>query len=276
MPKLLDSFSPYCKLRHSAERVAELRSGIYVYGVPNTSGGILDATYESLKITAAFARKTVSYFRSIYEAVDKYEVRSEGLLGIKKFCAEMTQNASLDEISGIASMFMRDTAAAYRFKVRTETDDTLKITSASLSEIAEAEEKSLSRSVKKLLGNITKTNPPPDETPDADMGEFHLEEARNILNEALYELYSALSGITGNIYEFFRGLSGELSFYDTGLRYVRRLARAGAPMCFPEILPAGNGELCRKRALRCSALLSGMETGEIIKNKLDISSCDGV
>ncbi len=115
MPKLLDElrnvFANYDTLQSEWR---ELRSGIYVYGVPNTSGGILDATYESLKITAAFARKTVSYFRSIYDAVDKYAVRSEGLLGIKKFCAEMTANASLDEIGGIASLFMRDTVAAYR------------------------------------------------------------------------------------------------------------------------------------------------------------------
>jgi hypothetical protein len=77
MPKLLDElrtiFANYDTLQSEWR---ELRSGIYVYGVPNTSGGILDATYESVKITAAFARKTVSYFRSIYDAVDKYPVKS--------------------------------------------------------------------------------------------------------------------------------------------------------------------------------------------------------
>jgi DNA mismatch repair ATPase MutS len=277
MPKLLDElrtiFANYDTLQNEWR---EMRSGIYVYGVPNTSGGILDATYESLKITAAFARKTVSYFRSIYEAVDKYAVVSEGLKGIKQFCAEMTANASLDEISGIASMFMRDTVAAYRFKVRSHMDDTLKIISASLSDAAENEEKSLSRSMKKLIGTITKTNPPPDETPEADLGEFHLEESRNILNEALYELYSALSGITGNIYEFFRGLSGELSFYDTGVRYVRRLVRSQAPMCVPEILPLGTDSFKAEELYDVQLLLEGMETGDIVKNELEITACDGV
>ncbi len=276
MPKLLDElrsiFASYDTLQSEWR---ELRSGIYVYGVPNTSGGILDATYESVKITAAFARKTVSYFRSIYDAVDKYPVKSEGLTGIKRFCSEMTNNASLDEISDIASMFMRDTVAAYQFKVRVETDDTLVIRASSLAEVAENEEKSFSRSVKKLLGSIAKTNPPPDETPEADMGEFHLEEARNILNEALYEIYSALSSITGNIYEFFRGLSGELSFYDTGVRYVRRLVRSGAPMCMPEILPPEAGIFKAEELYDVQLLLQGMEAGEIVRNGIDLSGCDG-
>ncbi len=160
--------------------------------------------------------------------------------------------------------------------MRTVTDDTLKIVSASLSDIAELEGKSLSRSMKKLIGSITGTKPPPDETPEADMGEFHLEEARNILNEALYELYMALSGITGNIYEFFRGLSGELSFYDTGLRYVRRLVRAQAPLCFPELLPAGSGCFRAEELYDVQLLLEGMETEAIVRNRLDISDCDGV
>jgi DNA mismatch repair ATPase MutS len=262
MPKLLDElrgiFANYDTLQSEWR---EMRSGIYVYGVPNTSGGILDATYESLKITAAFARKTGSYFRSIYEAVDKYQVKSEGLLGIKKFCSEMTENASLDEISEIASIFMRETVAAYRFKVRTQTDDTLKIVSASLSEALENEEKSFSRSMKKLIGSL---------------GEFHLEEARTVLNAALYELYSALSGITGNIYEFFRGLSGELSFYDTALRYVRRLIRSEAPMCIPEILPCEAGRFEAKELYDVQLLLEGMDAKDIVKNDIVIKGCDGV
>lgn len=276
-PKLLDElrgiFANYDTLQSEWR---EMRSGIYVYGVPNTSGGILDATYESVKVTAAFARKTVSYFRSIYEAVDKYPVKSEGLLGIKKFCVEMTENASLDEISDIASIFMRETVADYRFKVRTQTDDTLKIVSASLSEALENEEKSFSKSMKKLFGSITRTNPPPDETKEIDMGEFHLEEARNVLNEALYELYTALSGITGNIYEFFRGLSGELSFYDTALRYIRLLIRNEAPMCVPDILPAEAKSFEVTELYDVQLLLEGMKSEDIVKNSVSIKDCDGV
>ena len=105
----------------------EMQTGIYTYGVPQTSGGILDATYEALKLTAAFARKTVSYFRSVYETVGKYEVTSQGLRGIREYCREMMENRSLDEIGSISALFERETVAQYRFKVRTETDDTLRM-----------------------------------------------------------------------------------------------------------------------------------------------------
>jgi hypothetical protein len=86
----------------------------------------------------------------------------------------------------------------------------------------------LGSSIKKLFGSIGKGKSAADDTPEIDMGEFHLEDARSILSEALYELYTVLSSITGSIYEFFRGLSGELSFYDTGLKYCRFLSSPGS------------------------------------------------
>lgn len=238
MPKLLEElrlvFKSYDTLQSDWH---EMRSSIYVYGVPNTTRGILDCTYESLKVTANFAKNTVSYFKSIRDTIEKYQVKSEGLLGIKNFCADMTDNESLDEIARISAYFTRENIDAYEFKVRIEADNTLTINSASLTEANELEDKSVGKSLKRLFGNIGKATRESDMLPEIDMGEYHLEDAQNILNEALYELYTALSGITGNIYEFFRGLSGELSFYDTGIRYCRYLAEAKMPMCMPKMLP---------------------------------------
>ncbi len=253
----------------------EMQAGIYTYGVPQTSGGILDATYEALRLTAAFARKTVSYFRSVYETVGKYEVSSQGLRGIREYCREMMEIRSLDEIGSISAVFERETGDQYRFKVRTETDDTLRIVSASLQEALELEDASLAGKMKRLAARLTKSAPPADETPEVDMGEFHLETARNILNEALYELYTVLGGIAGNIYEFFRGLSGELGFYDTGLRFVRRLLASGAPFCMPKLLPR-EADCLRARGLYdLHLLLEGMPIGEIVRNDLSIENCDG-
>ena len=276
MPKLLeelrDIFKSYDTLQSDWR---EMRAGIYTYGVPQTSGGILDATYESLKITAAFARKTVSYFRSIYDAVGRYDVQSEGLLGIREYCHTMMENQSLDEIARIAGLFERENVSAYRFKVRADADDTLRIVAASLSEAVEEEEKSLGLRMKKLAAKLTGNGPKDDLTPEVDMGEFHLETARNILNEALYELYTVLSGITGNIYEFFRGLSGELGFYDTGVRYVRRLVQEGAPMCMPTPLPV-EADCFRTRGIYdLHLLLEGMPIDSITRNDVTIEGCDG-
>ena len=272
LEELQDIFKNYDTLQSDWR---EMQAGIYTYGVPQTSGGILDATYEALKLTAAFARKTVSYFRSVYETVGKFEVASQGLLGIRDYCREMMENRSLDEISAISSLFERETVAQYRFKVRTETDDTLRIVSASLQEVLETEDESLTGRMKRLAAKLTKTAPPPDGTPEVDMGEFHLETARNILNEALYELYTVLGGIAGNIYEFFRGLSGELGFYDTGLRFVRRLMEAGAPFCLPKVLPREADCFRTKGLYDLHLLLEGMPMGDIVRNDVTIENCDG-
>lgn len=270
MPKLLEDlkliFKSYDSLQSDWH---EMRSSIYIYGVPNTVKGILDSTYDSLKITAGFARNTVSYFRSIHDTIEKYDVKSEGLRGIKRFCAEMTENESLDDISLISSYFTRDTTDAYEFKVRTETDDTLTIRSASLSEVTELENRSLGSSLKKLIGNLGK-NRSSDETPEIDMGEFHLDDARNILSESLYELYTVLSSITGNIYEFFRDLSGELSFFDAGLRYCRYLSSAGMPMSMPHMMTAEEDTFKVNDLYDMHLIAEGLERDSIVTNDLRI------
>ncbi len=272
LEELQDIFKNYDTLQSDWR---EMQAGIYTYGVPQTSGGILDATYEALKLTASFAKKTVSYFRTVYETVGRYEVKSQGLAGIREYCREMMENRSLDEIAEISSLFRRDTVDAYRFKVRTETDDTLRIGSASLTEIIETEDSSLGERMKRFAARLTRTAPPADSTPEVDMGEFHLETARSILNEGLYELYTVLGSIAGSIYEFFRGLSGELGFYDTGLRYVRRLSQEGAPMCMPKILPMEADAFRSKGLYDLHLLLEGMPIGSIVQNDIVIEGCDG-
>ena len=202
-------------------------------------------------------------------------MQSEGLMGIREYCHTMMENRSLDEIARIAGLFERESVSAYRFKVRTDADDTLRIVAASLAEAVEEEEKSLGLRMKKLAAKLTGNGPKDDPTPEVDMGEFHLETARNILNEALYELYTVLSGITGNIYEFFRGLSGELGFYDTGVRYVRRLVQEGAPMCIPTPLPE-EADCFRTRGIYdLHLLLEGMPIDSITRNDVTIERCDG-
>ncbi|NLV50502.1 MAG: hypothetical protein GXY20_07405 [Clostridiales bacterium] len=277
-PKLLDElrmiFKSYDSLQSDWH---EMCSSIYTYGVPSTVKGLLDCTYESLKATSNFARSTVSYFRSISDAVDKYEVKSDGLIGIKEYCSAMSVNESLDEITRIGSYFLREGVAAYEFRVLVETDDTLTIRGSSLLSAVELEARSIGRSLKKLMGNITKTNPPPDDTPEIDMGEFHLEESYTILNDALYEVYTVLSGITGNIYEFFRGLSGELSFFDTGLQYCRYLAQAGMPMCLPKMMPQEEDCFRANGIYDIQLIAEGIAAENIVRNDIRIDKdTDGV
>jgi hypothetical protein len=271
LPKLLDDlrliFKSYDTLQSDWH---DMRYSVYLYGIPGTSRGILDSTYDSLKITAGFARNTVSYFRSIQDTIEKYDVKSEGLLGIKAFCAEMTENESLEEISQIASYFQRDTIDAYAFKVRAKTDDTLTICSCSLTQAIELENRSFGNSIKKLFGSIGKGKSASEDLPEIDMGEFLLEDARTILSEALYELYTVLSGITGNIYEFFRGLSGELSFYDAGLKYCRYLSSVRLPMSMPHMLPPEEDTFKANDLYDMQLISEGLTADELILNPIRI------
>ncbi len=274
MPRLLEElrliFKSYDSLQSDWH---EMRSSIYVYGVPNTMRGILDCSYESLKVTAGFAKNTVSYFRSIHDAIEKYDVKSEGLLGIKKFCEDMAENASLDEISSIASMFQRDSIDAYEFHVKTETDEALTIVSSCITEAIENESKTLGKSFRRFLGNLGKTQNQ-DEEAELDMGEYHAEEASNVLNEALYELYGVLSAIAGSIYEFFQGLSGELSFYDTGLKYCRWLSDSGLPMCMPKLLNKEAQSFKANDIYDMQLILEGVAGDNIVKNPVRLEAAD--
>ena len=142
-------------------------------------------------------------------------------------------------------------------------------------EAIEPEDSSLGGKMKRLAAKLTKTAPPPDDTPEVDMGEFHLETAKNILNEALYELFTVLSSIAGNIYEFFRGLGGELGFYDTGVRYVRFLQREGAPMCLPRLLPREQDCFRSTGLYDLHLLLEGMGIASIVRNDVTIENSVG-
>ncbi len=276
MPKLLDElrmiFKSYDSLQSDWH---EMCSSIYTYGVPSTVKGLLDCTYDSLRATSAFARSTVSYFKAISDAVDKYDVKSDGLIGIKKFCTEMTVNESLDEISRIGEMFQRDNVSSYEFRIRVGTDDTMTVRRASLADAVEIEDKSLGKSLKKLFGSIGKANQAAEEAPEIEMGQLHVEEAMKILNEALYEVYTVMSGITGDIYEFFRGLSGELSFYDSGLALCRYLKGAGLPMCMPKVVDAEEDCFSVTDIYDIQLIEEGVDT--IVQNTIEIDgNMDGV
>ncbi len=275
MPKLLEElrmiFKSYDSLQSDWH---EMCTSIYTYGVPSTVKGLLDCTYDSLRATSTFARSTVSYFKAISDAVDKYDVKSDGLKGIKQFCSEMTVNESLDEISKIGEMFQRDSVSAYEFRIKVGTDDTMTVRRASLADISEIESRSLGKSLKKLIGSIGRDRNG-DDSPEIAMGQLHVEEAMKILNEALYEVYSVMSGITGDIYEFFRGLSGELSFYDSGLALCRYLREAGMGMCMPKVVEAEKDCFRVTDIYDIQLIEEGVDT--IVTNSIEVDgNMDGV
>jgi DNA mismatch repair ATPase MutS len=83
-----------------------------------------------------------------------------------------------------------------------------------------------------------------------------------------------LSAIAGSIYEFFQGLSGELSFYDTALKYCRWLSDAGMPMCMPKLLPKESQSFKANDIYDMQLILEGLDSGKIVRNPVRFEGAD--
>ena len=252
----------------------ELRSSIFMMGMPASAEGILDSTYDSLKVTADFTRKTVSYFRSVLETIEKYQVTSAGLTGIRDYCRRMVDNSAMQEIARIAELFKRSTADEYTFRVLTQSDDALRIVRASLSEAREQEAKTFGSRMRKLAAGLGRSREDP--IPHVDLGTLHDEDARSILSKALYELYSVLGSVAEAVYNLFRGISAELCFYDTGVRYYQYLKGNNALFCWPEPRPMEEDRFETEGLYDIHLILDGLSMEEITPMDFRFADTDGV
>lgn len=119
----------------------ELRSSVYPTGSGSNSEALLDYTFSSLKVTAIFPRTIISFFEAIYDALNKFTVKSEALSEIRTFCRDMINNNSLNEIADISSLFQYHMPEDYDFAVLCGLDTTLRLTECDLSDISEKEKK---------------------------------------------------------------------------------------------------------------------------------------
>ncbi|MDR0937708.1 MAG: hypothetical protein LBM98_13630 [Oscillospiraceae bacterium] len=188
----------------------------------HSSGG-----YSALKVTANFTERTCAHFRALSQVLAEYTLNSRGLIAIREYFGKLEADASLAGIAAIAALFTKDSADEYTWSVNAVADDKLYFIRAGITDVAALETEGVK---KRVLGMFRKKEP--------DFGGIHPELSRSLLNEAVYELYTALTAITGGIYEFFRGLSEELTFYALGLRYVNWAAENGLNLCVPEIADA--------------------------------------
>ena len=239
-PELLDSaktiFSRYDKLKNDW---LELRGGVYAAdtsaGSSDRSDLLLEYTYDSLKITSIFPKNIVSFYYSICEMLDEFDVRSEAFNSIRSYCREMIDNESLAEIAKIAALFQYNTAEDFEFGLSTVFNDGLELSEADIFSIAPLNEKN----VKGILSLIKKKKHKEDDgslaVPDEDES---VEDGRFVLSEALYRIDAALTAITDRIYDTFYGISSELLFYETALAYIDTLNNTGLPSVLPEMKEA--------------------------------------
>ncbi len=261
LPALKTLFNRYDKLKADW---LELKGSSETVVSDKGSEAMLDYIYSSLKVTALFPKTILSFFSSISETLESYEIRSEGLCNLRDYSGELLSNRSLKEISDIAGYFMYNTPEDYDFDLVCRMGDSLEAVDAEICGVTKREKKKtniLSILVKKKNqdGIISTDN------------QKAYTDALAILGEAMYNIDRVLCDVTDRVYETFYGISRELDFYDVALRYTEFLGTSGKPYCYPEI---------SKGAIRCSELydllLLTEGKGEVYPNDADFTGCNGV
>ena len=207
----------------------ELKANVYPVGLTGGYQALIDYTYSNLQITSTFARTIVSYFKNFHSVLSKYDIRSEALAEMKRYCGEMQDNKSLNEIDEVASLFQYHTPEQFQFTVALTLDETLSVSSGSLTEIKNIDSLPKNNIFKKILG-ISK-----DTIVTTDLGSENSDDALYILNEALYEISTILEDITNDIYELFYGISSEFLFYDAAISYIHLLTDNDIVFSLPNI-----------------------------------------
>ncbi len=208
----------WLELKGSGERVSADRG----------SEAMLDYIYSSLKVTALFPKTILSFFSSIVEVFEGYEISSEGLCSIRDYARSLLENKSLKEIEDISSHFMYNTPEDYDFGLVCSIGDALNCISAEICSVSEREKK------KNTLLSILSKKKKQDgisESASPEAGAAALE----ILGETMYQTDRLLSDITDSIYDSFYGLSRELDFYEVALRYIEFLENCGKPYSYPTV-----------------------------------------
>ena len=247
----------------------ELKANVYPAGISGGFQALIDFTYSNLQITSTFARTIVSYFKNFHSVLNKYEINSEALCEIKRYCGEMQENESLAEIDKIASLFLYHTPEQFQFTLSLSLDETLQVVSSNLREIKNIDDLPKNNIFKKILG-LSK-----DTLPSIDLGSEDSDDALYILNEALYEISNILEGITNEIYELFYGISNEFLFYDAALSYVHLLIDKEITHSFPTLIDVESDSFNAKDLKDLFLLLRGEDPNAVVGNNVEFSDNEG-
>ena len=244
----------WLELKGSGERVSAERG----------SEAMLDYVYSSLKVTALFPKTILSFFSSIVEAFEGYEVVSEGLTSLRDYAKHLLENKSLKQIEDIASHFMYNTPSDYDFELVCSIGDALNCVSAEICSVKEREKKK-----NPLLSILSKkkTKEGVTENQSDDARGYALE----ILGEAMYQTDRLLSDVTDAIYDSLYGISRELDFYEVALVYTDFLKNSGKPYCYPELT---KGQISANELYDLFLLTEGK--CEVYPNDADFTGYNGV
>lgn len=205
----------------------ELKGTAEYSGGDKGSEAMLEYIYSSLKVTALFPNTILSFFESIAQTLSSYDIKSRGLCRLRDYSRELLENTSLCRIADIASKFMYNTHEDYDFELLLSLGDCLEVNGGMICSVTKREKKKgnlLSIFSSKRKGDSVVEN----------KNENAVEDSRSILGEALYVIDKLLYEITGSVYSEFYGISAELDFYESAVRYMDFLSEKQIKSCYPD------------------------------------------
>ncbi len=261
LSELMQVFRSYDNLQSETE---EMTKEVFRYGMPANETGMLDCIYEQLYINAHFARNVIAYFSEIEGVFARYEVKSEGLTGMKNFCISVKESKCIDEIEKAAERFKSESVESYSFTVKCQLDKTMSASKSVIADIAEAGK----GGKKKLFAVFKKKEALPTEV---DIGNSAVDSVCKTTVSALSELSSLFSDIAGGIYSAFFGIGKELSFYFSAIEIASYLEKGGMNYCFPTVLEKEEDILYASSVYDILLLTEGKNKKTIVTNSVDIS-----
>lgn len=244
----------WLELKGSGERISADRG----------SEAMLDYIYSSLKVTSLFPKTILSFFSSIVEVFEGYEIHSEGFLSLRGYARSLLENRSLKEIEDIASRFMYNSPEDYDFSLICRIGDALDCISAEICSVKEREKKKSS-----LLSILSKKKKQEGIVETESHGA--IDASLEILGEAMYLTDRMLSDITDAIYDSLYGISRELDFYEVALKYTEFLGESGKACCYPDL----TGSEIKALEL-CDLFLLTEGKGQVYPNDADFTGHSGV
>lgn len=237
---------------------------------------LLEHTYSSLKITSAFPGTIVSFFNSISETLSKYEIKSDGLSSVLKWCSEMKENEAFDEIVNIAQLFRYHSPEHYDFDMLSEIDNTLRLCGCKLCGISE-HKKEKEGVFKKLFGKKDSGAESIElsENAKSSVDDDYYSDGILMLNESLSQIDKALTKVTDDIYDVFFGISREMLFYETALYCFGSANDLGIPVCMPELLEESEDVISANRLYDLLLYSERKRSDEIVPNDIFIDKSYG-
>lgn len=251
-----------------------MRSNVHPYGASVSYKALMEYTFDLTKVSAKFLKMISEYFKSCYETLDKYELTADGLIDIKRYCMEMINNDSMNEIVDIASQFILYESNQYEYSLSAAFDDTMRICACDLTRIIELKQAAKERSLWNQVKNFRNRS---ERAPEYDLGDQLTDDTNFMLNEALYRMYTLMTDIAEHIYGLFYGLSNELTFYEVAIDYIDYLAEKKVVYCVPHIRPHEDEVFNADGLFDFMLLVEGKNRDQIITNSVRLSgNQDGI